>query len=194
MDGGWPVGAAFVAVKHCRLCGVANADVERVCQNCGSAFKEVADVVCPRSAYRAESLDPTNHQLRTTLRKQYSSAASRALVAAAFLSGITAVLWPLLADRFPGQFSDDVAPTEVRAISHCLMMMFTCAALWARREPLSAAFAAMFIYLAFVTPDIIAHPGITNAGHLGTVITLVMVFYAFSAGLIYRNTSTLRAR
>lgn len=177
-----------MAVKHCAYCGVANGDCESTCQNCGGRFKGAAAPVDPPASYRSSAaLDPTNRLLRNAIRQQHAVAACRALSGAALLSGVRAILMPALVDYPPPQFNDHASPLEIRITSLCLAAMFACMALWARREPLLASIAATLIYLAFVVPDVIAHPVLLGAGHVGKIVMLLVLARALATGLMHRH-------
>lgn len=165
---------------------MANEQPARNCFNCGGKFKDAPAATTP-GADRSAALDPTNHQLRTALRGQHARAACVALTSAAFLSGLRAILMPVLVEHLPPRFNDHASPMEIRVVSLCLAAMFACTALWARREPLSAAITATLIYLAFIIPDVIVHPTLLGAGHLGKIVTILILARALSSAAMHRN-------
>lgn len=176
-----------MSVKHCAYCGVANGEGEASCQNCGGRFKGAPTPVDPPATYQSAGLDPTNHVLRNSLRRQHAISACRALSGATFLSGLRALLMPVLVNYLPPQFNDHASPMEIRITSLCLAVMFACMSLWARREPLTASIVATLIYFAFIIPDVIAHPTLLGAGHIGKIVMLLVLARALAMGVMHRN-------
>lgn len=176
-----------MAVKQCRFCGVANGDIAGACYNCGGVFR---DAPAPRhtpDVDRSAALDPTNHLLRQTLRKQHARATCIALSSAAFFCGVRAVIMPVLVEYLPPQYNDHASPMEIRITSLCLAMMFSCMALWSRREAFLASVSATLIYLAFIIPDIVAYPVLLGTGHLGKIVVMLILARALATGLLHRH-------
>ena len=166
---------------------MANGDTAGTCYNCGGVFRDRPAPHHTPDVDRSAALDPTNHLLRQTLRKEHARATCIALSSAAFFCGLRAVLMPVLVDYLPPQYNDHASPMEIRIVSLCLAMMFSCMALWSRREPFLAAVCATLIYLSFVIPDVIAHPVLLGAGHLGKVVTMLILARALATGLMHRH-------
>jgi hypothetical protein len=131
-------------------------------------------------------VDFVNQATHDKLADERAGYAFRALIAAATVCGARAVVLPFLIafappNTFPGADAD-----ILRNLGLGQAAFFALLALWARRDPLPPAIAALACYGGLAVPDILNHTGILAQGLIGKFIMLIILARALVAGILHR--------
>ena len=131
-------------------------------------------------------MDFVNQATHDKLADQRAHYAFRALIAAATFAGGRALFLPLLiAFAPPGTFPGADADI-IRNIGLGMAAFFALLALWAKRDPLPAAIAAVACYGGLAVPDILSHSGIIAQGLVSKFIMMIIITRALVAGILHR--------
>ena len=131
-------------------------------------------------------MDFINQATHDKLADERAGYAFRALIAAATVCGARAVILPFLIafappNTFPGQDTD-----ILRNLGLGQAAFFALLALWARRDPLPPAIAALACYGGLAVPDVLSHTGILAQGLISKFIMLIILARALVAGILHR--------
>jgi hypothetical protein len=129
------------------------------------------------------------HMLETALaaqRAREARTARRALATAAVMCVLRGTVGPLLFSHAPPQNVVTLEAPESNWVHYATACVFAVCYGWARRDPLMASLAAAVIFLAVSAHQILANPVLLGGGHVGKVVTLIIIGRALSAGIMYR--------
>jgi len=131
-------------------------------------------------------VDFVNQATHDKLADERAHYAFRALIAAATLSGARALILPWLIAHSPPNTFPGADADVLRNLGLGQAVFFALLGLWAKRDPLPPAIAALACYGGLAVPDILNHTGILAQGLIGKFIMLIVLARALVAGILHR--------
>jgi hypothetical protein len=132
-------------------------------------------------------MDYTPQVTHDRLRDEQCRYAARALWAAATMSVIRALVLPWLVAHSPPDTFPGVDADATRLVGIGQGFFFGLLALWARKDPLTAAIAALACYLAMAVPDVVNNSGFLAQGLISKAVMTLILARALLAGVLHRT-------
>jgi hypothetical protein len=131
-------------------------------------------------------MDFVNEFTHDKLRDEQATYAFRALIAAAMMTGLRAVILPILIAHTPPNTFPGVDAETLRLMGVGQAFFFGLLALWARKDPLPPALAALVCFVGLSVPDILNNSGVLAQGLISKFVMLLILGRALMAGVLHR--------